>query len=57
VVSVHSCRYCDEERRTIGGLYDHVLDDHSEAVLAYWVDEYDVSPPRSGHQTRLGAVA
>ena len=57
MVSVHSCRYCDEERRTIGGLYDHVLDDHSEAVLAYWVDEYDVSPPRSGHQTRLGAVA
>lgn len=54
---MHSCPYCDVERKTIGGHYDHVLGEHTEAVLSHWIDEHDVSPIRSGQRTLQGAVA
>lgn len=50
MVGVHSCPYCAADRRTVGGLYDHVLTEHRQAVLSYWVDEHDLEPPRSGQQ-------
>lgn len=57
VVSVHSCPYCGARRKTIGGHYDHVLDEHAEAVLARWIDEHGVTPIRSGQRTLQGAIA
>jgi len=56
VISVHSCPHCSREFKTIGGRDDHVLGEHSEAVLAHWIDEYDVSPIRSGQRSLPGAV-
>ena len=38
-------------------LYRHALDYHGEAVLAYWIDEHDVTPPLSGQQSLPGVVA
>lgn len=50
------CPYCGEEYRTVTGLYTHVLDEHSEAVLSKWIDEYGF-PPRLSGQTTLQGVS
>jgi len=52
-----TCPYCGEEYVGTLELYRHVLDYHGEAVLAYWIDEHDVTPPLSGQQSLSRVIA
>lgn len=51
------CPYCEQDYRTKGGLYEHVLSKHSETVLALWVEEHGVTPRMRGQRSLREAVA
>lgn len=50
------CPYCTEARETTTGLYTHVLESHSEAVLSTWIDDHGISPRYDGQRTLTGST-
>jgi hypothetical protein len=56
VVVSDDCPYCGRSFSDPCYLYRHAMTEHRDAVLAYWVEEHDVSPMLSGQQRLQEAV-